>query len=216
MEKKFIINLGRELGSGGRDIGVKVAESLGIEFYDKKLIKLAAKQSGISDEIFERVDEHSQKKSLSTLLSYLRNPFTGSDAAANNVLSAEALFTIQSDVIREIASRDSALFVGRCADYILRDHPLSVNIFITAGRADRIARIAMLHSISEREAERMIDRCDESRASYYNFYGTGQWGHASSYDLCVNSSLLGLDQTADYIIDFIRRRLALESDSATK
>ncbi len=216
MEKKFIINLGRELGSGGRDIGVKVAESLGIEFYDKKLIKLAARQSGISDEIFERVDELSQKKRLSTLVSYLRNPFTGNEAIANNVLSAEALFAIQSDVIREIASRGSALFVGRCADYILRDHPLSVNIFITAYRKDRIARIAMLHSVDECEAERMIDRCDESRASYYNFYGTGQWGHASSYHLCVNSSLLGLDQTAEYIIDFIRRRLTLDNNLSRK
>ncbi len=212
MEKRFIINLGRELGSGGRDIGKKVAESLGIDFYDKQLIKLAAAQSGICDEIFERVDEHSRRKTLSTLVSYLKNPFSGSEATANSVLSAEALFAIQSDVIRQIASRGSALFVGRCADYVLRDCPLSVNIFITANREDRVARIAMLHAVSEQEAERMIDRCDESRADYYNFYGTREWGRASSYHLCVNSSLLGLDQTAEYIIDFVHRRLAAESD----
>ncbi|MFI3285378.1 MAG: cytidylate kinase-like family protein [Rikenellaceae bacterium] len=210
MEKNFIINLGRELGSGGRDIGKKVAKELGIAFYDKSLIKLAAQQSGISDEIFERVDEHSRRKTLSTLVSYLKNPFAGSETPANNVLSAEALFTIQSDVIRDLASRGSALFVGRCADYILRDYPLSINLFITAHHSDRVARIAALHDVSEREAERMIEQCDTSRADYYNFYGTGEWGHASSYHLCVNSSLLGLDATADYIVDFVRRRLSLE------
>ncbi len=210
MQKKFIINLGRELGSGGRVIGKRVAEKLSIEFYDKSLIKIAAQQSGISDEIFERVDEYSRRKTLSTLVNYLRNPFAGSEPTADTVLSSEALFAIQSDVIRDLAARGSALFVGRCADYILRDFPLSINLFITANRTDRVSRISELHSISEHQAERMIDRCDESRADYYNFYGTGQWGHASSYHLCVNSSLLGIEATADYIVDFVLRRLALE------
>ncbi len=212
MEKKFIINLGRELGSGGRIIGKRVAEQLGIEFYDKRLIKLAAQQSGISAELFERVDEHSRRKTLSTLVSYLRNPFSGSEAASDNVISAEALFEIQSDVIRKIAQRGSALFVGRCSDYILRDYPLSINVFVTASRADRIARIAALHSVDEQQAERMIERCDEQRADFYNFYGTGEWGHASSYHLCINSSLLGIEQTADYIVEFIRANLALTAD----
>lgn len=210
MEKKIIINLGRELGSGGRDIGKRVAQELDIKFYDKSLIKLAAKQSGISDEIFESVDEISSRSKFSTLVSYLKNPFAGGDTPANNVLSAEALFTIQSDVIRDIASQGSALFVGRCADYILRDYPQSVNLFITANHADRVARIAQLHQVSDEEADRMIERCDESRANYYNFFGTGEWGKASSYHLCVNSSLLGLDATADYIVDFVKRRLAIE------
>ncbi len=210
MERKFIVNLGRELGSGGRVIGKRVASELGIDFYDKGLIKLAAKESGISDEIFERVDEHGARSGLATLVSYLKNPFAGSEAAADSVLSAEALFTIQSNVIRDIASRGSALFVGRCADYILRDYPLTINIFITANLEDRIERISSLHSVSHSEAERMIEQCDSSRADYYNFYGTKQWGKASSYHLCVNSSLLGMDQTADYIVDFIRRRLAVK------
>ncbi|MFI3323101.1 MAG: cytidylate kinase-like family protein [Rikenellaceae bacterium] len=209
MEKKFIINLGRELGSGGRVIGKLVAQKLGIEFYDKQLIKLAAMQSGISDEIFERADELSHRKGLSTLVGYLRNPFAGGEASAAGVLSSEALFAIQSDVIRKIAERGSALFVGRCADYILRDYPLSINIFITANPTDRIARISELHSLDEASAKRMIEQCDSSRAEYYNFYGSGQWGHASSYHLCVNSSLLGLEATADYIVDFIRRRLGV-------
>ncbi len=116
MSQKFIINLGRELGSGGRDIGARVAQILDIEFYDKRLLTLAAEQSGLSDEIFERVDELGHKSRLSSLVSYLRNPFSGSDIASEGVLSAEALFAIQSRVIRDIAARGSALFVGRCAD----------------------------------------------------------------------------------------------------
>ncbi len=208
MEKKFIINLGRQLGSGGRVIGKRVAQELGIDFYDKHLIKLAAQQSGISDEIFESADELGRRSGLSTLVSYLKGPFAGA-APSNNPLSGEALFKIQSEVIRQIASQGSALFVGRCADYILREHPLSINIFISAHHSARLTRIVELHGVSEREAEQMIERCDASRADYYSFYGNGEWGHASSYDLCVNSSLLGLDETSECIVDFVRRRLAL-------
>ncbi len=207
MSQKFIINLGRELGSGGRDIGARVAQILDIEFYDKRLLTLAAEQSGLSDEIFERVDELGHKSRLSSLVSYLRNPFSGSDIASEGVLSAEALFAIQSRVIRDIAARGSALFVGRCADYVLRDYPLSINVFITANMEDRVARLCSLHSISQSEAERMIASCDASRAAYYNYYGTRSWGVASSYHLCINSSLLGLDESADYIVDFVRRRV---------
>ncbi len=211
MSQTFIINLGRELGSGGREIGERVAAELGIEFYDKKLIKLAAQQSGISDEIFESVDEISHKTTLSSLVSYLKNPFSGSESTGNNVLSGEALFAIQSQVIRDVASRGSALFVGRCADYILRDYPLSINVFITANREDRVARIMKIHSISQSEAEQMISDCDDRRSAYYNYYGTGRWGAASSYHLCINSSLLGLDESADYIVDFVKRRLRNEN-----
>ncbi|MFI3281685.1 MAG: cytidylate kinase-like family protein [Rikenellaceae bacterium] len=210
MEQKIIINLGRELGSGGRMIGERVAAKLGIDFYDKELIKLASKQSGISDEVFAKVDEHNRKSSLATLVSYLKNPFAGGDAATYDVLSAETLFALQSEVIRDIASRGSALFVGRCADYILRDEPLCVNIFITADRADRIARTAQLNSIDNLEAERMIDECDTSRANYYNFYATGKWGHASTYDLCINSSQLGIDETVNFIVEFIKRRFFVQ------
>ncbi len=210
MKKNFIINLGRELGSGGRVIGERVAQKLEIDLYDKRLIKLAAQQSGISDEIFESVDEIGKKSTLSSLVSYLRNPFAGSEFVANNVLSSEALFAIQSDVIRDIAKRGSALFVGRCADYILRDYPLSINIFITANMEDRVERIMQIHSLDRAQAQDMISHCDASRSAYYNYYGTGRWGAASSYHLCINSSLLGLDESADYIVDFVRRRLDQE------
>lgn len=208
MKQKYIINLGRELGSGGRVIGEIVARELAIEFYDKRLIKLAAEQSGISAEIFEQADETERKRGLSALVSYLKSPFAQSEISNHDVLSSEALFAIQSDVIRDVASRGSALFVGRCADYVLRDYPQSVNIFITADKRDRLRRLIDIHNISEIEAEEMIRRGDESRSQYYNYYGTGRWGYAASYDLCINSSILGLECTAELIVDFVRRRVA--------
>ncbi len=207
MEQKIIINLGRQLGSGGRMIGEMVAKRLEIDFYDKKLIKLASKQSGISDEMFARVDEHGRRTTLATLVSYLKNPFAGSEAAANSVLSAETLFAIQSNVIRDLAARGSALFVGRCADYILRDEPLCVNVFITADMEDRVARVMENSSVDEVEAARIIEHCDESRAEYYNFYSTGKWGDSATYHLCINSSQLGIDATVDFIVDFVERKL---------
>ncbi|MFI3317442.1 MAG: cytidylate kinase-like family protein [Rikenellaceae bacterium] len=205
MDRKIIINLGRQLGSGGRVIGQRVAHELGVDFYDKKLLQVASKQSGISDEIFAKADERCRRKGLSTFVSYLRNPFAGGEATANNVLSHESLFAIQSAAIQDIAQRGSALFVGRCADYILREEPCCINIFITADNADRIARIVENYNVSPSQAQRMIEQCDESRADYYNFFTTRKWGSAQTYDLCVNSSKLGEDKTVELIVDFVRR-----------
>ncbi len=210
MDKKFVINIGRELGSGGRIIGERVAGALGIDFYDKELLHLASKSSGISDEIFESVDENSRRSTLSTLVSYLRNPFSDSDAMVDSPLSAQALFEIQSQAIRDVAAQRSALFVGRCADYVLRDHSLVINIFISAALEDRIARIAQSEGIEPSEAKRIIEKCDASRASYYNYYTTREWGKASTYDLCINSSMLGIDSTVECLLKFIERRLSQE------
>ena len=118
--EKFVINIGRQLGSGGKIVGEIIAHRLGIQLYDKQLINLAAEQSGLCPEFFEKADEKESRGMLSTLIGYLRSPFVGDDGAVTNVLSNDALFKIQSDVIREVAARESAVFVGRCADYILR------------------------------------------------------------------------------------------------
>ena len=121
--EKFVINIGRQLGSGGRTVGEIIARRLGIRLYDKELINLAARESGICSEIFEKADEKESRGVLSTMIGYLRAPFAGDDAGMTNVLSNDALFKIQSDVIRKVAAGESAVFVGRCADYILRENP---------------------------------------------------------------------------------------------
>lgn len=208
-QDKFVINIGRQLGSGGKAVGEMVARKLGVRVYDKQLINLAAEQSGLCPELFEKFDEKETHRKLSALISYLRSPFAGSDAAAENVLSNEALFKIQSDVIRDLAARESCVFVGRCADYILRDHPRCLNVFIAASHADRCARLCRQQDIAPSEAEARMQRTDARRASYYNYYSSGRWGEAATYHLCVDSSALGIEGTADLVLEFAARKLGV-------
>ena len=123
--EQFVINIGRQLGSGGRTVGEIIARRLGVKLYDKELINLAARESGICSEFFEKADEKESRGVISTVVGYLRAPFVGDDGGVTNVLSNDALFKIQSDVIRAVAARESAVFVGRCADYILRAASMS-------------------------------------------------------------------------------------------
>lgn len=206
MNKHIIINVGRQLGSGGRIIGNQLAKDFGINFYDKELLDLAAKESGFDKRFFERNDEH--KGFLKILFSPFA-PIFGSSNPYTNQLSDESLFKFQSDAIRKAAEQHSCVFVGRCADYILRDFPNKVDIFITADMPDRVKRVSQLMNISEKEAEKKCIEGDESRAQYYNYYSAKTWGRAESYDLCVNSSALGLEATIKFIEDFISQKLSL-------
>lgn len=205
--EKFVINIGRQLGSGGKTVGEIIARRLGVRLYDKELINLAAEQSGLCPEVFEKADEKESRGVISTMIGYLRAPFVGDDGGTANVLSNDALFKIQSDVIREVAARESAVFVGRCADYILRENPRCVNVFITADDADRIERIRRRQGVSAEEARAVMERIDAKRASYYDYYSSRTWGVASTYHLCVSTSVLGDEGTADFILEFAARKL---------
>lgn len=204
MKKNFIINIGRQLGSGGRSIAAILAKHYGITAYDRNLIELAAKESGLSQEFFENADE---KKSHGFFHSIFSNR-----AAANalgggdSYLSNDALFKVQSDIIRDLAERESCIFVGRCADYILRDHPYHINLFFTANLEDRIARMANEKGITVEQAEELIEKTDRRRADYYNYYSGKAWGAAESYDLCINTSYLGHEGTAKMLIEYIDNR----------
>lgn len=203
---KFAINVGRQLGSGGRFIGERLAREFGIKFYDKELLDLAAVESGFDKKLFESNDE---KRGWFRCIFGALPVFTANDFRYDDQLSSESLFKFQSDAIRKAAERESCVFVGRCADYVLRDNPRCVNIFICANLSDRVHRISELAHLSEAEAEKCIQDGDKRRASYYNYYSAGQWGDAATYHLCINSSLLGLEQTADFIKDFVKARLML-------
>ncbi|MBE6287712.1 MAG: cytidylate kinase-like family protein [Mediterranea massiliensis] len=209
MKQNFIVNVGRQLGSGGREIGEKLAARLGIDFFDKELLTLASKESGLCPEFFEKADEKTSQSIVSGFLGMRFSFISESAMVTNNCLSNDALFKVQSDVIRRLSGERSCLFVGRCADYITRDHPRSVNVFISADKKDRIARICRLQNIGEHEAEAIINKTDKKRADYYNYYSYKKWGEASSYHLCINSSLLGVEGTVDFIEQFIRKRLSL-------
>ena len=209
MKDKFVINIGRPLGSGGKAVGEAVAARLGIGVYDKQLINLAAEQSGICPEIFEKADEKESRNLFATFIGYLRSPFVGSEYSGSNVLSSDALFKIQSDVIRDIASRESCIFVGRCADYILRDHPRAVNVFVTGAPEDRVRRLCEQENVTPEEAEAQMERTDARRASYYDYFSSGKWGEAATYHLCIDSSVLGIEGTADFIREFAERKLKM-------
>ena len=205
-EKKIIINVGRQLGSGGRDIAKMLAQHFGCKYYDRELLNLAAKESGFSEKFFEQNDE---QKGFFKSLFHLNVPFLGSANFYNNNLSQESLFKFQSDAIRKAADEGSCVFVGRCADYVLRDYPGHVDVFIMADIADRIALVSSRLGCDEVTARKKILSGESERSTYYNYYTGKEWGHSSSYDLCINSSLLGLEGTAAFIAEFIGKRLAL-------
>jgi len=207
MEKPFVINIGRQLGSGGRAIGHILAEKFGINYYDREILNLAAKESGFCPEVFERSDE--KNSFLRTLGNII--PFVGGGSAYyNNELSNENLFRIQGDAIRKAAETHSCIFIGRCADYVLRDFPRCVNVFVAANLEDRIASVRSLFNCDEQQARKLIENGDEERASFYNFYSSGTWGAADTYHLCINSSVLGIRGTADFIENFVRLKLEAE------
>ena len=206
MTEKHIINIGRQFGSGGRIIGEKLAEKFGFSFYDKELISIASKESGLKKEFFEQVDEKGRFGLFNRLLSHhsgFINDFL------NNYLSNETLFKIQSDVIYELAQKQSCVFVGRCADYILRENPHCINIFIMANTPDRIKQIVERQKLSHEKAENLLEKIDKKRAEYYNYYTNKTWGTAKSYHLCINSSLLGIDETVNFISLFVKEKFNL-------
>ena len=204
MNNHFVINIGRQLGSGGRSIANLLSLHYGITAYDRKLIELAAKESGLSQEFFENADE---KKSHGFFHSIFSNRSAANALTHNDsYLSNDALFKVQSDIIRDLAEKESCIFIGRCADYILRDHPRSLNLFFTANLEDRVARMASEKGITPEQAEELIEKTDRSRAGYYNYYSGKTWGAAESYDLCINTSHLGHEGTAEMLIEHIERR----------
>ena len=207
MTENYIINIGRQLGSGGKEIGQKLASHLGISFYDKELIRVASMESGLKEEFFERADEKKHFSLFGGLLGLRGN--LADDVYSNYYLSNETLFRIQSDVIRKLASQQSCLFVGRCADYILKDNPNCLNIFISAERYDRIKRIADSQDISEKKAGELIEKADRDRSGYYNYFTGKSWGAAASYHLCINSSMLGIEGTALFLRSFTEKRFNL-------
>lgn len=198
MEKKIIINIGRQFGGGGLGVAYELGKKLGIPVYDKELIAKAAQDSGFSKGIFEESDEKKRFFSLSSI-------FASRFGDTENYMSDRGLFKMQSETIRKIAEQGSAIIVGRCSDYILRDMECTLDIFLTSPLEVRAARIAERSGLSLKEAEKLAEEKDKNRAEYYNYYTFTDWGVASTYDLCLDSSVLGIEGTADLIIEFARK-----------
>lgn len=199
MNKNIIITIGRQFGSGGKSVADALGAKLEIPVYDHELIIKAAQDSGFSAELFVQSDEKKRFFSLSSI-------FAGSYSTdTENYMSDKGLFKMQCETIRKIAAEGSAIIVGRCSDYILRDMDCLLNVFLTSPAEVRAERVASRLGIGKDEAMEMLEKKDKARAEYYNYYTFGDWGVASTYDLCLDSSILGIDGTADFIVDFARR-----------
>jgi len=206
MDKHIIINVGRQLGSGGHDIGRMLALDFNARYYDRELMNLAAKESGFSEKFFEQNDE---KKGFFKGLFNVQTPhFSGGSMYKTN-FSQESLFQFQSDAIIKAAKEGSCVFVGRCADYVLREFGNTVNVFITASMEFRIRQVMNKQHVDADAARKIIEQGESKRAAYYNYYTGKKWGAAESYDLCIDSSLLGIMETEKIIAEFIRKRFKL-------
>lgn len=209
----FHINIGRQIGAGGLELARILGKKYGINVYDKELIYMAAKESGLDKGLFENADENNNLN--------LHNNFNFSSFASMtasvmgfNSISGGKLFKIQSDVILDLAAKESTIFIGRCADYILRDCPNCLNVFITADKNDRIARARKgglfgkdTEKLSDEKISEMLDKGDIKRSDYYGSFSFKVWGAAESYDMCLNSSVLGMDRCVKIISDYIDEKL---------
>jgi len=195
MDKKIIITIGRQFGAGGLGVATALGKKLGIPVYDKEILKKAAQDSGFSAEFFEESDEKKRFFSLSSIFS---NGFGDTE----NYMSDRGIFKMQSQTIKEIAEQGSAIIVGRCSDYILRDMEGTLDVFLTSPAEIRAARVAERSGKTLEESARLVEEMDRKRAEYYNYYTFGDWGVAGTYDLCIDSSVLDIEGTADFIINF--------------
>lgn len=207
LPQKYVITVGRQMGSGGRALGRLLAEKLGIAFYDKELLLQAARAAGLSAEYSERNDER-RPTFFSGLFSINMglSPVTWFDAGGSSC--DDALYRAQCDFMHRIANEGPCVIVGRSADYVLRDLPNVVNIFVHADMDDCVARV-LSRDPKGRTPDQVRSFCEKSnklRANFYNFYTDKTWGDASSYDLCFNASVLSLEDIAELVIAYLHRR----------
>jgi len=200
-----IITIARQFGSGGTEIGKKLSEILGIAYYDKESLIEAAESNGINRDVFERADE---RATSSFLYSLAMSSYSGhiSPLGVNDIIMSDKVFALQSEEIRRLASLGDAVFIGRCADDILLSEPGLVKIFIHAPIEVRIKRVMEKLDLSEQSAKKLIAKTDKKRASYYNFYTSKTWGDARNYHITIDSSVLGIDGTAELLKNFVLMR----------
>lgn len=195
MGKKTIVTIGRQYGSGGQEIGEKLAKELNIPFYDKELLTIAAKKSGLCEEMFQ---SHDEKPTNSFLYSLVMGSYGGDNLPLNH-----KLFLAQFDAIRSIADEGPCVIIGRCADYALEDYSNCINVFVHADIETRVKRATSLYHVPIPKAEEAVMKIDKKRASYYNFYSSKKWGSFENYNITINSSTIGIDNSVKLIKQYV-------------
>ncbi len=203
---KNVITIGRQYGSAGHDIGEMLAQKLGYAFYDKELVKLAAQKSNISDETVKQIDEKATSSLLYSLVSGSYSVHDINGPLYYEMPLNDKLFLAQSDVIKNIASKENSVIVGRCSDYILEDAEdiNLINIFIYAPLDFRVKRVKERFDLTDKQAKDRVLKTDKQRKTYYNYYSNRDWGKMSNYDLCINSAKVGIEKSAEMIANIVR------------
>ncbi|MBE5856368.1 MAG: cytidylate kinase-like family protein [Lachnospiraceae bacterium] len=207
MDKHVVITIARQYGSGGKTIGEMLAAKLGIEYYDKDLIYLASEESGINADLFMKADEKIKNSALFRAISKVK-PYNGEliTPDSDDFTSADNLFNYQAKIIKELASENSCVIIGRCADYVLRDFDNVLSVFVHAPKDFCLKKAAEKHSMSESDLEKFIAKTDKGRADYYKYHTGREWTDARNYDLCLDSSKLGFERCVDEIIAYMNVR----------
>lgn len=204
-EQKRIITIGRQYGSGGREVGEKLAESLGIHFYDKNILRMNSYESGIKESYFHLADEKAGNNLLYKIVNSLKPELT-SPSFGSDLVSADNLFRFQSEVIRKLTAEESCVIIGRCADYILEGTIGLLRVFIYADMDFRVNRIRELGYYEEGEIVKNIKRIDKERRDYHRYYTGKSWEDLSNYDLMINTATVGVDGAVKMIQEYLERQ----------
>jgi len=197
---KYAIVIGRQFGAGGKALGAELAKRLGIRCYDKTLLSRAAESLGFRKELMANADE----RKPSIFRSFLNcNPGIANEQIAGSPMHGDSLYKIQSEVITKLAERESCIFVGRTADYVLREHPCMVSVFLHADRAHRIDRICKRGDADYHSAPDILNKRDRERQKYYNYYTGRKWGDSATYDITLNASGIPIDKLASIVIEYL-------------
>jgi len=199
MRKRFVVSISRSSGSGGKEVAMALAEKLGARFFDKEILTEAARQSGLNPDLFAENDE---KRTSSFLYSVVMGQ------KMESLPIGHRIFMAQFETIQKLAQEDSCVFLGRCADYALRESPELVTVFVNAPMEERIKRVMQVEGLDEKKAKAFVSKTDKNRSGYYNFYSGRRWGDIANYNLCIDTSVLGINGTADFIKAFCEAKAA--------
>ena len=203
--RKRIVTIGRQYGSGGSEVGKKLAERLGVHCYDKNILRMDSVESGIKESYFHLADERAGNKLLYKIVSSLV-PEQGAPSFGSDLVSADNLFRFQSEVIKKLAAAESCVFIGRCADYVLEGEEGLVRVFLYADMEAREARIREKHLYEEKDLVKNIKRMDKERRDYHRYYTGRSWEDVGNYDLMLNTARLGIDGTVNVILHYLEER----------
>ena len=197
--KKTVITIARSYGSGGRTLGLLLAEKLGINCYDREIIRMASDDSGISEALFGEADEKLKKSPLRAILK--KNPYKGGviPPESSDFVSDDNLFNYQAKIIKELATQESCIIIGRCADYILKDDPNVLKLFFYAPLEDCVKRVMNQNGLTEKEAIKKIEKIDKYRAEYCRYYTGRDWNDARNYDFCLDTTSMSYEKLIDVV-----------------